>query len=148
MCNNTHIKIYILKTSIDLIKENGFTLKKTRSRWYPVKIITDVNYTDDLALLTNIPVLAGFLLHSQEQVTRHIGLYVNAIKKEFMCFKKEGAFSTLNGKCLKLVDQFTYLGSNISSTERECVDCYWEDISHMESWSLWWNKMRFLPSCQ
>ena len=34
-----------------------------------------------------------------------------------MCFKQKGTISTLNGKHLKLVDQFTYLSSNISSTE-------------------------------
>ena len=36
---------------------------------------------------------------------------------EFMCFKQDEAISTLNGKPLKLVDQFIYLGSNISFTE-------------------------------
>ena len=34
-----------------------------------------------------------------------------------MCFKQEGAISTLTRKPLKLVNQFTYLGSNITSTE-------------------------------
>ena len=33
-----------------------------------------------------------------------------------MCFK-ESAISTVSGKPLELIDQFTYLGSNISSTE-------------------------------
>ena len=31
---------YVPWTSIDLIKENGFMLKKTRSRWYPAEAIT------------------------------------------------------------------------------------------------------------
>ena len=44
---------YILWTSSDLIKENGFTLKKTRSRWYHAETMTDTDYTDDLALLAN-----------------------------------------------------------------------------------------------
>ena len=34
-----------------------------------------------------------------------------------MCFKREGAISTVNGRPLELVNIFTYLGSNISSTE-------------------------------
>ena len=38
---------------------------------------------------------------------------------EFMYFKQDGDISTLNGKPLKLVDQFTYLGSNITSTESD-----------------------------
>ena len=35
---------YVLWTTIDLIKDNGFTLKKTRSRRYPA------DYADDIAL--------------------------------------------------------------------------------------------------
>ena len=42
---------YVLWTSIDLIKEDGFTKKKTRSRWYPTETITSADYADDLALL-------------------------------------------------------------------------------------------------
>ena len=40
-----------------------------------------------------------------------------------MYFKQEGALSTLSGKPLKLVDQLTYLGSNISSTESNINIC-------------------------
>ena len=36
-----------------------------------------------------------------------------------MCFKQEGSFSTANVKHLKLEDEFTYLGSNISATEND-----------------------------
>ena len=34
-----------------------------------------------------------------------------------MCFKQNGAISLLNGKPLKLVEQFIFFGSNISFTE-------------------------------
>ena len=54
---------YVLRTSIDLKKEIGFTLTKERSRRYPAQTITDVDYTDDIALLTNTPVPAESLLH-------------------------------------------------------------------------------------
>ena len=46
---------YVLRTSIDKIKENGFKLTKERSRRYPTKTITDADYADDTALLANIP---------------------------------------------------------------------------------------------
>ena len=46
---------YILWTSIDLIKENGFMLKKARSRQHPAETITYTDYTDDLVLLVNTP---------------------------------------------------------------------------------------------
>ena len=34
---------YVLRTLIDKIKENGFELKKKRSRSYPAKTITDTD---------------------------------------------------------------------------------------------------------
>ena len=43
--------------------------------------------------------------------------------KEIMRFKQEGTISTFSGKPLKLRDQFTYLDSNISSTERYVKIC-------------------------
>ena len=46
---------YVLRTSIDNIKENGFELTKKRSRRYPAKTITDADYADNIALLANTP---------------------------------------------------------------------------------------------
>ena len=42
---------YVLRTSIDKIRENGFELKKKRSRRYPEKTITDADYADNIAIL-------------------------------------------------------------------------------------------------
>ena len=58
---------YVLRTSIDKIRENGFELTKKRGRRYPAKTITDANYADDIAILTNTPDQAETLLHSLEQ---------------------------------------------------------------------------------
>ena len=46
---------YVLRTSIDKIKENGFELTKKRSKRYTAKTITDADYTDDIAILANAP---------------------------------------------------------------------------------------------
>ena len=77
--------------------------------------MTDADYVDDPALLTNIPALAESLLQSLKQAAEGIGLYVKAEQTEFMCFKQERTISTESGQPLKFVDQFTYLGDNISS---------------------------------
>ena len=45
--------------------------------------------------------------------------YENSDKTELTGYKQDGVISTLNGKPLKSVDQFIYLGSNISSTESD-----------------------------
>ena len=46
---------YVLRTSIDKIKENGFKLTKERNRRYSAQTITDVEYTNDIVLLANAP---------------------------------------------------------------------------------------------
>ena len=109
---------YVLRTSIDNIRENGFVLTKKRSRRYPAKTITDADYADDIALLANTPNQAETLLHSLEPAAAGIGLHVNAHKTEFMRFNQKGDISTLDGTSLKLVDKFTYLGRSVSSTKK------------------------------
>ena len=110
---------YVLRKSIDKIKENGFKLTKERSRRYPAKTITDADYTDDIALLANTPAQTETLLHSLERATAGIGLHVNPHQTEYMCFNQTGDISTLNGSSLKLVDKFTYLGSSVLSTKTD-----------------------------
>ena len=107
---------YVLRTSIDKIRENGFELTKKRSKSYPTKTITDADNTDDIALLTNTPNQAETLLHSLERATAGIGLHVNAPKTEYMCYNQTGE---IDGTSLKLVDKFPYLGSSVSSTEKD-----------------------------
>ena len=74
-------------------------------------------------LLTNTSAQAESLLPSPEQTARGIGLYVKVSKTEFICFKQDGHISTLNGNPLKLVEQFTFLTSNISSTKSNVSIC-------------------------
>ena len=120
---------YVLRTSIDKIRENGFELTKKRIRRYPAKTITNTNYTDDIALLANIPNQAETLLHRLEQAAAGIGLHVNAHKTEYMCFYQAGDISTRDGTSMKLVDKFTYLGSSVSSTEKDI------DTRLMKAWT-------------
>ena len=110
---------YVLRISIDKIKENDFELTKKRSRRYPAKTITDADYADDIAIQANTPNQAETLLHSLEQSAAGIGLHVNAHKTEYMCFNQTGDISTLEGTSLKLVGTFTNLGSSLSSTEKD-----------------------------
>ena len=57
---------YMVKTSIDKIKDNGFKLTKERSRRYPAQTITNADYADDIELLANTPTQAKTLLHNLE----------------------------------------------------------------------------------
>ena len=63
-------------------------LTKKRSRRYPAKTITDADYADDIALLTNTPNQAETLLHSLERAAAGIGLHVNVHKTECALIRK------------------------------------------------------------
>ena len=113
---------YVLRTSIDKIKENGFELTKKRSRGYPAKTITDADYADGVAFLVNAPAQAETLQHSLKRAAGGIGLHVNARKTEYMCFNQTGDISTLGGSSLKLADKFTYLGNSVGIVETQvCI---------------------------
>ena len=56
--------------------------KKKKSRRYPAQTITDVDYTDDIALLANTPAQAKSLLHSQKRVADGISLHLNTDKTQ------------------------------------------------------------------
>ena len=87
---------YMLRTSIDKIRENSFELTKKRSRRYPAKTITDADYAYDIAILANTPNQAKTLLHSLEWATAGIGLHVNAHKMEYMSYNQTSEISTLD----------------------------------------------------
>ena len=110
---------YVLRTSIDKMKDNDFNLAKERSRRYPTQTITGADYADDIALLANTHAQAESLQHSLEWAAAGIGLHVNADKTEYMRFSQRGDISTLDGSFLKLVEKFTYLWSNVLSTETD-----------------------------
>ena len=76
---------------------------------------TDADYSDDMALLANTPAQAETLGGAAAGIRPH----VNAHKTEYMCFNQRGDISTLKGGPLKLADKFTYLGSSVSSTEKD-----------------------------
>ena len=110
---------YVLRTSIDKIREHSFELTKKRSRRYSAKTITDADYADDTAILAYTPNQAETRLYSLKRAAAGIGLPINAHKTEYMCFNQTGDISTLDGTSLKLVDKFTYQGSSVSSTEKD-----------------------------
>ena len=76
-------------------------------------------FKHDIAILANTLKQDETQLHSLEQAAAGIGLQINAHKTEYMCFNQAGDISTWDGTSLKLVDKFTYLGSSVSSTEKD-----------------------------
>ena len=83
---------YVLRTSIDKIKENNFELTKKRSRRYLAKTITYADYADDIAILPNTPAQAETLLHSLPRAAAGIGLHVNDTKRNTWALIQQAPF--------------------------------------------------------
>jgi len=85
---------YVLRTSIDPLRDYGFTLKEKRSGRYPASYKTDADYADDLALISNTIEEAATLLHSLEKAASKIRLQINAKRQNT-------STSTVRGKYIQ-----------------------------------------------
>ena len=94
----------------------------------------NADYAYDVAILANKPNQAETLLHCLEPAAAGIGLHVNTQKTEYMCYNQTVDISTLDGTSQKLVDKFTYLGSSVSSTEKDIdtrLTKAWADLDRL-----------------
>ena len=73
---------YLLKMSLDNNMDYCFTLRPSAGRRNPAKQVTDADYADNLAILSNTFPHVERLLHAPENHAATIGLYVNAKKTE------------------------------------------------------------------
>ena len=126
------------RTSINLIKQNGFKLEKKKKRKETDDILkttmTDADYTNDVELLENTFTQAEYLFHSLEQAAEDNGRHMNAEKRDYMCFNQNRAISTQISGPLKLVNKFTYLGSSVSSAVSNvnmCLAKAWTTIDRI-----------------
>ena len=123
----------ILWTSIDLITENSFKSKKQE---VDVETITDARLHRCFGASHKYSCpkqnLKYIGLNKQQQALASLWMQI----KQNSCFKWEGDISTLSVKPLKLIDKFTYLSSNISSTESNvniCLAKAWTTISRLST---------------
>ena len=103
-------------------RENlGFQIANRRSRRHPPVTITDLDFADDIALISEEIAEAQEMLKNVEVETLRIGLYLNEKKTEIMAFEHDPdmEIKTLNGKTLKLVVNFKYLGGRMESSEKD-----------------------------
>ena len=112
---------YILRQAIKNNEKLGFTLNKTtrRNQQLGCNTISDLDYADDLALLADIEKDAQALLTSLEKAAAPFGLYVNHIKTEVMPINTTATIKTVEGKILKIVEDFKYLGAWVDTTARD-----------------------------
>ena len=84
-------------------------------------MVTDLDFVDDITLLSDAPQAAQTLLHSVEKWCSEVGLHVNDTKTEYTALHCEldTVISTLCGKQLNKTDDFKYLGSYNNSSEKD-----------------------------
>jgi len=101
--------------------ELGFTITPRRSRRHPAVTETDLDFADDIALMSDEVKQARELLLRVEAECSKVGLMLNAKKTEVITYNtpEHTPLKTLEGRELKEVPDFKYLGSWVDSTERD-----------------------------
>ena len=128
-------------------------LAKARSRRYSTWMMTDMTTLMTQCFWQIHLSRPNSCLHSLEWAAGGIGLHVHVDKTEFTCFNQTSDISTLNGKSLKLVDKFAYLGSSILSTKNYINTCLAKTWTAIDRLSVIWKsklsdkiKCSFFPS--
>ena len=108
--------------SVDTINDKGFQIHPRRSSRYPAVYLTDADFADNIVLINHCLEHAQALLHALESVANYVGLYLNKAKTEYVNFSENNSITeikTRNNTTLKQVDDYKYLGSYISSSEKD-----------------------------
>ena len=95
----------------------GFKLDRISSP----EVITDLDFADDIALVTEELEQAHDFLHRVQENAAKIGLHLNPDKTEFMSFNQAQDFvlKTVNNENIKKVDNLKYLGAWIDDTAND-----------------------------
>ena len=113
---------YVMRETFTGKEEDlGFKLHRRRSRRNPAVCITDLDFADDLALLTEEMEQAQEVLTRMETEAAKVGLKCNARKTELQIFNQTEPvqIKTLSGEEIKIVNNFKYLGAWTESTEKD-----------------------------
>ena len=111
---------YVLRISIDPLHNKGIKLKAQQSKRNPGLYLTDLDFADDLALVSENIESAADLLHSLERAASQIGLLCNEKKTEFLSSSNSDcSLKSLNNVNIKRVTDFKYLGLYIDDSEKD-----------------------------
>ena len=114
---------YVLRMSLDLSSNKCLKTKSRTSSRHPAEYVTDTDFADDIALISSSLQNAQDLLTSLIGAANCVGLYLNESKTEYINYTKtlnnNFDMKTINGYILKCVEDYCYLGSHISSSEKD-----------------------------
>ena len=102
-------------------EELGFHLERRKSRRIGPVVVTDLDFADDIALLSMDIRQAQELLQSVERCVGKVGLKMNAGKTKYMSYNQHESVTIKDndGSILEEVGNFKYLGAWMHSTERD-----------------------------
>jgi hypothetical protein len=69
----------VLRHAITSEEYFGFSFAPRKSQCYPVTVITDLDYADDIALITNRAEKANLMLHTVETDCKKVGLLTKTL---------------------------------------------------------------------
>ena len=109
---------YIFTTMIDYAPRQATGKDRKRNRRHNPDVITDLDFADDIALVTEELEQAQDFLHRVLENAAKIGLHLDSDKTEFMSFNQaqDSVLKTVNNQNIKKVDNFKYLGAWIEDT--------------------------------
>ena len=113
---------YVMRISVDKSYDRGFLLEDRRGPRHPATYLTDTDFADDIALISSTIANAQSLLNSLESAANCVGLYLNESKTEYLTLNESdptNSINTISGIALKRVEDYKYLGSYISSSEKD-----------------------------
>ena len=90
-----------------------------RSRRHPEKKVSDAEFADDLALLTDTVEDSQRFLYSAEDAARSVGLHLNEEKMKFMQvnWNEEASIKAREGDAIECVSDLKYLGCYLHTTD-------------------------------
>ena len=138
---------YALRKAINGREEElGFTITPRKSRRHNPITITDLDFADDIALISNNAEQASKLLLSVEAECKKMGLCLNAKKTKAMSINiNNPALKTNEGHILEIVENFKYLGAWMLSSDidiRTRKALAWNALHGMKTL---WNSSISLP---
>ena len=114
---------YALRGAIDGCEEQlGFTISPKRSKRQSAVTLTDLDFADDIALLSDKIEQAQIILSRVQRECQKVGLALNAKKTKYITYNIDTEGSTLktnDGTELEKVEDFKYLGSWVDSTDKD-----------------------------
>ena len=111
---------YVLREAMQQ-KELGVEMKRREGSRRPAEYLTDLDFADDIALVSHTLANAQVLLQHLEAAAATVGLFINRAKtKALVIGDKAGAGSiSLSDGTIETVPDFCYFGSWIRTTDKD-----------------------------